>query len=561
MSYRGFEGINLQKTHSGDESISLIENFRVSADGSLKKRPCLEKLCDMPGNVSRSFHTVLDGEEVYYLLCQNLIIKYTPHDNATKTLLEIPDYSSAYFLEYLGDIYLLTDAGMYKIDSDSAQTAKNYIPLYGKDWPSSRPGEIYEPINLLYDKVAISYNFVSPAHGFLSKGDLIVTNIDAIYRNGELFSPDKYYYDQEFDVITLLEHEDGDEFLAIFSISHTGKALEQRKALLGTSDATTFYELNNHSLLFWGDCANNKVFYSKKISEESRQVSNKYFSNEGTIYIPLDSYFTVDTPSSRVNAIVRHYDRVLIMTDSSTWMTDLQQLGMPEFQLKSINASLGCSIACGAIRIDNSIISISANRVYCWRSNTDELNECNAYSISSPIQELIDNSFFKQCIIKAYPKFGEVWFHNPTSAITWIYNLNRSAWYKYSGFSAYCFLDSEEDIIIAESCSIACFSNLYTNERTDKPTTIFKSGTLEFNSIKYKKMKLVVLRGEFSDGQLTIKLSFDNGKSLSYSFSPPKNHFVLPVRIRSGSFKTVSIELSSNGNGEQVIHGIDLYAK
>ena len=37
-SYRGFEGVNLKKTHSGDESIAFIENFRITDDGSLKKR-------------------------------------------------------------------------------------------------------------------------------------------------------------------------------------------------------------------------------------------------------------------------------------------------------------------------------------------------------------------------------------------------------------------------------------------------------------------------------------------------------------------------------------------
>ena len=74
-------------------------------------------------------------------------------------------------------------------------------------------------------------------------------------------------------------------------------------------------------------------------------------------------------------------------------------------------------------------------------------------------------------------------------------------------------------------------------------------------------MRLVVLRGEFSGGGITIALTFDNGKTISYSLTPPQKHFVLPVRIRSGSFKSVSIQLSAYGSGKQTIHGIELYAK
>ena len=45
-SYRGFEGVDLKKTHSGDESISLIDNLRITDDGSLKKRCGFKKIYD-----------------------------------------------------------------------------------------------------------------------------------------------------------------------------------------------------------------------------------------------------------------------------------------------------------------------------------------------------------------------------------------------------------------------------------------------------------------------------------------------------------------------------------
>ena len=184
-SYRGFEGVNLKKTHSGDESISLIENFRITDDRSLKKRCGFTKSCEAALPISTFFRTVIDGLETYYLLCQNLILMYTPHNDMISPIFSLSPFSSAYFFEYLGSIYLCTDQKIYKITSNDRVVEFNpYIPLYGKDWPSSRPGEINEPINILSDKVIISYKFITPAHGYLSIGDLKLSSIDSIYRNG-----------------------------------------------------------------------------------------------------------------------------------------------------------------------------------------------------------------------------------------------------------------------------------------------------------------------------------------------------------------------------------------
>ena len=41
-SYRGFEGVDLKKTHSGDESIAFIDNFRITSD-EIGRASCRER--------------------------------------------------------------------------------------------------------------------------------------------------------------------------------------------------------------------------------------------------------------------------------------------------------------------------------------------------------------------------------------------------------------------------------------------------------------------------------------------------------------------------------------
>ena len=561
MSYKGFEGVNLNKTHSGDESISLIENFRITDDKSLKKRCGFKKSCEATFPISEFFKTIIDGYETYYLLCQNLILKYTPHNDMISPMNALSNFNSAYFFEYLGSTYLCTDQKIYKITPTSVTELKPYIPLYGKDWPSSTAGEINEKINILSDKVMISYKFVSPSHGYLSIGNLQIKEINAIYRNGERLSPDQYSYDEEYKLISLNEHADNDEFIAIFSIIPEDSTLAQRNEVLNTKASSVFYELNNHSLLLWGNPENNKIYYSKTTDPDTYDLVCRLEANTSPLYIPIDSFFTVDKKTDRIKSIIRHYDRVLIMTETSTWMTDLTKLGKIDFQLKSINASLGCSKLKGALRINNSIISLGDDMAFCWTSNTDELNECNAYSISEKIQELLPANFFKNCILTIDQQNFEIWFHNQEEETTWVYNIKQSEWYKYSGFLADLFLDSNKSIIFAKGKEIFRFDkSLLSDHLSSDITATFKSGKLEFNTLRYKKLNLIVLRGKFSNGNLSIKLTMDHEKTITKDIKLPEEHSILSFRIRTGSFKVISIELSAIGQGEQILHSMEIYA-
>lgn len=560
MSYSGFEGVNTLKTHSGDESISLIENFRITDDKSLKKRCGFKLSCEAPSTISQAFRCAADGKEFFYLITESVILKYTPSDNAFTKIADMPDCSSAYFFEHLGSNYLCTDAGMYLITNGGLAEPDLYIPLYGKDWPSSYPAEINEPVNLLCNKVIISYKFGESAYGFLSKGDLKLASIDVIYRNGEVFPSEKYYYDDVYDIICLREHSDYDEFVAILTVTPDEKMLQQREELLKTKMSSVFYELNNHDLLLWGNPSSNNIFYSRSASPDTLKLSARFDTTQGSLYLPVDSFFSVDKKINRIKSIIRHYDRVLIMTDSSTWMTNLQELGSKDFHLKSINASLGCSTLNGAVRINNSVISLGTDSAYCWTSQTDELNECNAYKISQPIESLLPKSFFCNCLIALNQKDSEIWFHHSSSRETWIYNAKHSAWYKYTGFAATRFLESESSMIFANGSKIYYFDQSLLEDPNDSIIGRLKSGELEFNTHKYKKLTHIAFRGDFSSGNLLLTLLIDNEKTLQYYVNPSTNHFILPFRIKTGSFKALSFELTTHKSGEQILHGLNLYA-
>ena len=284
-----------------------------------------------------------------------------------------------------------------------------------------------------------------------------------------------------------------------------------------------------------------------------------------TFYVPMGSFFSVASQKDRVNAFIRHYDRVLIMTDSSTWITNLQDLESNNLKLKNINSSIGCNLRNGCVRIENTLFSVGKDAIYAWSADTDELNECNAYSISEPIKHLLNKNFFHNCLVHLNYTDREIWFFNFEQNCTWIYNYTRKLWYSFSGFSPSTFLDGGDQVRFVEDSYVYVFdkSLFYDKKSINNNRAIvatLKSGELEFNSNHKKKLSSTTVRGECNSGNITLRITLDSKKTLMYDITPKKSHSVNIFRTKTGSFKTLYFTLIASGAGVQTIHGIELDA-
>ena len=565
-SYRGFEGVDLKKTHSGDESIAFIENFRITDDGSLKKRCGFETVYTNKNQISdlRASYSIKENDaEVCYFVLGNQVNKYNHSTKSITGVGQLDENSShAFFFEYLGSLYLCDGYKIFKVDSNALSDAIFYIPLYGKDW-NAFMGEKNEAMNLLWPKVAITYKLTPPATSYLSLGDINLKSIDALYRNGVLLDESQYTVHEKYHSITVPDFADDDVFLAILTFIPDEAYIEQQSSLLSANHTSLFYELDKNNLFFWGSESDNRIFYSTGVSKENSDITLIHPQNN-TFYVPMDSYFTVASVNDRVKAFIRHYDRVLIMTDSATWITNLQDIESKSLKLKNINSSIGCAVRNGCVRIENTIFSIGKDAIYAWSADTDELNECNAYSISDPIKELLGESFFKSCLIYLNYAKREIWFSSSDKARVWVYNYINKTWYSFSGFTPSAFLESESAVIFYEGNALYAFNSSLNYDIYDNTEHeiigILRSGELEFNSKNKKKLCSTTLRGSFSGGKLLLKVLLDNKISLTYEISPNSSHSVIPFRTKSGSFSSMVFELNAKGKGEQLIHGIELDA-
>lgn len=565
-SYRGFEGVDLKKTHSGDESIALIDNFRITDDGSLKKRQGFKKIYEnkeKTSPLSASYSLLENGVEVCYFTQGSYVKKYR---SDTQEVINVGSVKSEatniFFFEFMNSLYICDGYQILTIKNNSLFYSKFYVPLYGKDW-GIFGGEVYEKPNLLWPKIAISYKLSEDFASYLSLGNLNIKSIDAVYRNGTALPSDKYYYHEEYNAITVLEFDKDDFFFAILTIVPDENYLTEQEALFNSTHTSLFPELNENNLFFWGSKSSNSVFFSTSINPDSAKLTDN-FTSHSRFYIPIGSYFSVASAEDRIKAFTRHYDRVLIMTDSSTWITNLRDLETNSMLIKNINSSIGCEVANGCVRIENTIFSIGKDAIYAWTADTDELNECNAYSISEPIKDLLGKDFYSSCLIHLNYAKREIWFFSPTQSQTWIYSYTNKKWYSFSGFTPTAFLDGGDEVRFLEDKILYAFdkdlNSDIRNEGEAEITATLKSGMLEFNSERKKKLSSATVRGSLEGGSLELNVMLDEKRRITYPISPSAHHSVISFRIKSGSFRYMTFELTAKGKGEQIIHGIELNA-
>lgn len=565
-SYRGFEGINLKKTHSGDESVAFINNFFITDDGSLKKRYGFHSVYQSKQNSSliSSSHSILEnGVEVCYFVENEYVKKYSP---ATEKVTDIGTFEnqnqSSFFFEYINKLYVCNGFKIMSIENNSLVESPFYIPLYGKDWHAFA-GELNEAPNLLWNKVAISYKLPSPATSYLTIGNLELDHIDAVYRNGQLLDPSSYSFNERYNSISVPEFAENDVFLAIITFNGDEHYNKQRASLLNSYGASVFYELDKKNIFFWGGNNHNNVYYSTGINEKNAEITKLHTFN-GTFYVPLDSYFSVASENTTIKSFIRHYDRVLIMTENATWITNLQDFENGNIKIKNINNSIGCNVREGCVRIENTLFSVGKDAIYAWSADTDELNECNAYSISDPIADLLNENFFMNCHIHLHFDKREIWFYTPNGDTVWVYSYKNKLWYSLGGFSPSAILDGGRFPLFFENTALYTFDpTLIIDVRSSGNSQItakFKSGELEFNTKQKKKLSSTTIRGYSTGGNIRLTVNLDGKKTLTYNISPSNHHSVIPFRTRSGSFASLSFELTATGNGEQIIHGIELTA-
>lgn len=562
--YDGFTGIDISKTLSGEGGIKSLTDFRLRFDGALEKRSGFELFTTFTGNVRAVYQ--FSSSTLLLLVNRTVYLLYLSTGGA-KPLNDIGTSSGeATFFSYNGNIYLIDGNEIYVMRDEYFFSANGYIPLYGKEWHPLTGGEVNEPLNILTQKIRIS--FVIPGTGTYNfKLPLFTQRIEYATLNGKPEEVTNYSLSSDNMMVysqTSYEYGDIVELFLTISNIYVDPTLITRchsAAVYGDGSAGA----DKVFIAFYNGSNKNIIFPTSSVSDEQLKICNDAFRGViSNIYVKGDSAISANDGKGNIVDVCQKDKGLMVFTDDRAFMLTSDETGKNHFVRVSLGT--GCSSPRGAIISDDTPITVSYYGIYKWDPSSYEEGEYRARCISRPVGELLDDGFFSTAIAYHYRKKGELWFCNPSDprGTVLIYSIDAEAWYVFTGIGAEFFFEYNGELGFIKGNKAYIFSGDKVSDSVDgsenEVNARFESGIISFGGF-WEKKRLARCIIRTSPGA-TVKLTITDaeGREEIFELSDGSDERIGFIDKRLTLHRSRHYSFSVETSQSATIYGITLVA-
>ena len=524
----------------------------------MKKREGYRHICSFDDGIRAIWTGEIDGEIACFVISGGTLYRVDP---------QLGDYcavgrlgtsqNQADMFYYRNNLYLIDGEGLYKIDHNGLTKPFGYVPLIGKDWNDYVGGEPYEPRNLLNDKGRISYISTENASSIL-RLDGEVSSIDAVFVNGVPVSTERYGLNSAKTVLNISGLKNGDRTVVYFTYPSEASGSQE---LLKNTRATVFGGISNSRPFLYGGTDRSVMYSAAYVSPTSLEQSRKVYPQSDALYFPQGYEFCVGDGRYPVRALCRHYDRLLIFTAGEAWMANSSSCGTDDFPVMSINSAVGVKSDKGAAMLENFPYTVGNGGVFRWTSDTDELNDCNAYRISEPIEELLPTEFFDKACVFANRNKREILFSCPELSLrTWVYSVATSSWTSFSGIEADMFFELGSKLGFVRMGALYVFDDKLTNDDGKEITAEFISGNISFDTNEKKHLSELSLISERGDVQVCVYKDGSSIPAVTHNFYADSKCTMGKKRLRVGRADYATVSITAPSQSRQIIHALCISA-
>lgn len=334
------------------------------------------------------------------------------------------------FLDYKSKLYIL-DGEKIKVYSDEALgDITPYVPLVAISTDYLGSGVPFEDINLLTPQRRQSFT-LSEEYKTLKLSEKNLDSIDEVRLNGETLEVSEYSFDLESGEITLSKNESS--LPNAYEVTYT-KTHNKESQIHSMRYATLWGGDNDSTVFLWGDSENPSLY----------RYSQSHSGANSLDYFP-ELNLNRSLSGKRVTSLIRHYDRLLIFTESEAYYSYIEtksdSTGQNYFSypLRTLNSEVGCKSYRCALLTDNTPVTLSSNGLYRWTS-TSLRDERNAVEFGERIRKGLDEfvgsdvSFFDRSSLREL----YIW----QGSKMYVYNYHLDVFYYYEGIEAQSFCES-----------------------------------------------------------------------------------------------------------------------
>lgn len=562
-----FGGIDASSPNGDGGLARDIQNFKVLADGSLALREGFATLA-APGAPIRGVWVGREGAETFLLAVAGAIFcRISSTGEVTRAVMPGGDGGAVCFFAYDGQVYLLDGKDAYRYAGGVAlESFRGYVPLYGKGWnPASLTNPIHEPINLLCDRIRITYH-TSAAYSRICVG-IPLSSVEEVIVDGKPLTKQSYQLSEDGTVIqltTLFTTKEDVEVYATLDAS-----LWRSEYLSSCTEVATYESFDGTRVFLYGGADASRLFVTKPVDSASLAAARKKEPLATALYVPRGTEHSVGNRRP-ITAVVPVDDRMMVCTDRETFLSERMTEAQDAWSIpmRSLSGTVGCRAMGGVTRVDRGApVTVSAGGLYRWEVDPDPDLPCAVTCISAPIAPLLGADAFTRGRLFYEQARSTLWFFVPDNAEgrVFLYDCATRIWYAYVGIPAHGFFDTGAEMGFFGGSEICLFDPTRTTDLCAfgerEIGGLYESRRMDFGDCEsLKRMARVYVEADVGGGTLSVRLS--DGRLLDECLFEgcEEGPECYEAHLRAHRFKRLSVTLRAGGGSAQRVYGFCVHA-
>ena len=560
--YDGFKGIDGSLICPG--GIKSMTNFRINSDGSIKRRDGFAPLVQLPGTPLAIYRTS-ENELIALISNSYYSINLSTQQYTKLGTLQRSASSKAEFVEIGGNLYLSSGNDLYVYQDGAFNSVNGYVPLYGKDWDCEAWGEVNEPLNLLSNRVRISFDLSTADHSIIDL-PFKITSVDAAFCDGELSTRYEYVIANSGTRILseVLESGVGVNKLTLFMTLDS--SVIDKSELLRCGSARSYGSSSKGSAaVFYNGQDQGVIFPSRPIDTDEYKKVKEIYPDALEIFVSGADKIKLKDSRSKVTAVCPTGNDVIIFTERSAYLLSVPGASDNNFSL--LSNCFGCPSKSGAALINDEVVSVSRSGVIKWTPSKTEDRTYEPICISNPVSDQITLAFASSAVVFHDQIKNEIWVCNPSRnfRLALIYSIDKGLWFSFDNIEATEIFEFNGEICFLKEKVICGFSP--SSSRDDNGSASgsirasLESGLIMSSPInESKKLLRCIVR---SSSGITASLAVRNavGDVCTISLSDTSGEYIGYVEKRVNIKKSRYYRFSLSTNSDAVIYGVTFIAQ
>lgn len=526
-----------------------MRNFRILSDGTLEKRCGFFKRYGVSGSVRGIWQGSVSGKSYLFAVADNQVYRKGSSDTTPQAIYVLTTSTGAVnFVYYRENLYLLDGKTIliFRSSTDNFTVAEGYTPLYGRNWHPTQMGEVYEPLNLIQNKLRIHYLNTTASSVFylpFTTSEIHSVRIDGVATTLYSFTPGT----SSFTIPTSLATVGVVEVTCV-----SDPIFSQRDQVLRTTGASVYRTPHREVFMSFGGPQGYSVYRSVPVTDEMMSDCLTTVGTADPLYLPKDSVFAVGSTMHPVRALCQQGDQMLVFNSDGVWAIRYPDDEKDEAEILPIPAGPGCTSANGVVSCGDSLVVVSADGIVRLRFSAGDPDRCTLEVISSPIRGRLDGDFLSRAVLFRDTSRNELWMRDPNDqeGTVWIYDLERKLWIRFDGIRANLFFPYGDEVGFGtDSGEICFFDEAMDTDGGASFTADYQSHYLGFSNPAIPKRTMEFsLSAHTEGGSVTTLLESERmQKSFLLTAAERDAPVYLRRRLSMGRFRFLQFRLTAAG--------------